>query len=559
MKNSALGSSELIRQAYELTTYSAKSLYYQWCTDYCANNKLKTDFLRIVRDRQEHREPNGERIGVVLQLILRDVTSDVFLKPLVSYQEPDLAPRSVMELTNLVNREGFYLLLTQSSITIFLRNQSEYDNQRNGGTALRNLCDQLSQVPDLNIYKDRHVKYFLSNVEDFSLLEFKKPTFLDFFLITQKLISNTMVVFLKNLSLLNRDTENSISLASFKKLFLSKLLETLRYGNVARGQHDPKLLRSIFHHPTADLAMEESVKRSIQKIIEDTTGIDPTQTRHFSEIINYADPQKLINNFGFDFNLFCLQTNDIYFVANLAKQTIDCQETSAPRGSCKQFENFNDNPKPEQLALNDFLNEICLRMLASSFHDACLVIVDFEEKTKVIDFQQIMNSQLSSLDKHCSLQSLYIGLSTKSFLELLFEVFSRDEVMVFLSSGCVEWKKLRAMLIKLIAMSGFQFEKILVCEDGLVKDNPTADGPPNTTIYRLQDTARVELIPQGHLKLQSYDSQTTLLISIESGKWRRVAFDEFVVDDTSNTTNIDNDFVIHDLTSASSRSAQDNE
>jgi hypothetical protein len=354
--------------------------------------------------------------------------------------------------------------------------------------------------------------------------------------------------------MLERDTDNSISLTAFKKLFIFKLLETLRYGNVTRGKSfDPKLFSSIFsQRSSADLALQESIKRSIQMKIEETTHIDPTKTSHFSEIMNYADAQQLISNLGFDLNLFCLQAqendNKSYFESNLVEHTISCQETSTPRrGSFKQFEDFNgitivpnDNPTPEQLALNDFLNEICLRMLDSCFHDACFVLVDLRDRTQVIDFQQIVNYQLS-LDKHCSLQSLSVGLSTKNFLELLFEISSQEDVRVFLSSGCIEWRKLRAMFLKLTAVSGFQFDRILVCQDGLVSE---AAGS-NIKVYRLQDTARVELFPQGPLALQSYDSQTTLLISVQNGKMRRVMFGELVIDGIANTTNIDDDFVIH--------------
>jgi hypothetical protein len=83
---------DLINRAYELTSYTAKSLYYQCYTNY------SSILSELERDKNPG-NPNSERIGDILQSILNDVKNDIFLKPSVSPQEPDLAPRSVMDLT----------------------------------------------------------------------------------------------------------------------------------------------------------------------------------------------------------------------------------------------------------------------------------------------------------------------------------------------------------------------------------------------------------------------------------------------------------------------------
>lgn len=493
--------------------YVAQSSYYQLFTEYTPNNKLKSNFVKMAKE--------NSKINLLLSTILRDTVHDVFLKPSIV---PDHAPKSVMELINQVHRDGFYLLRCRASLVIFLRDQDELiDNERNGISALEKLCSQL-----YSIKSSENLNYYISD-EEFNLRPFVALTFIDFFPLIQKLLLKNIIIFFNNLDQLSGNTNKFIDLSSFKNLFMLELLKILRYGNVTKGDYHPKILQSIFIKENADLVSEEEqAKRTIKTIITDKTGINPDPTANFVEIINHPNVGDLIQSIGFDINVFCFQIKQQYIKFY---NIVDDDDNELLVNNIIS----NGNPSRQETVLSNLLNEICLSMLNSCFHGKCLILTDDYDAKIVIDFQQI-----NSLDKYFTIPILsLVGLSTKTFLEVLMKISDPDTVATSLNSGFVHWSKLKLVFQSISFNENYQFGRIIVCQSGLRRD----DNSPTKRMY-LEPHASIEIFPNGCLDSGTYDSDSTLLISVQNGKMKRVPFEEFIVGDTSATTDIVGTFLI---------------
>jgi hypothetical protein len=304
-QDSSHNPNSLFLGVYHAGNYLAVSAYYKQ-RGYAINNKFKSNLIQITETKID---ACWENIGELLSVILDGCGAEFFLKPMKNEKN---SPKNLLQLINIVNRDGYYLLLSQASLTIFLRSQNDTnDNLRNGKDALRNLCQDLLDLFASEIMSSDH-QFFLSNVENFSVKQLSKHSYLNFSGITQSLIKNNVTILLNHLDKLPRGEEqvsheDLVSLIRFKDLFLLKILEILNYGNLNRRNDFDETLRSSDFYQDDDCCDGDShhdlLKMKIMRQIYQITGHQSNQRNHWEEIVNFLNPADLITSLGFNNSL----------------------------------------------------------------------------------------------------------------------------------------------------------------------------------------------------------------------------------------------------------------
>mmetsp|Transcript_1046 Transcript_1046/g.1052 ORF Transcript_1046/g.1052 Transcript_1046/m.1052 type:complete len:255 (+) Transcript_1046:1037-1801(+) len=223
--------------------------------------------------------------------------------------------------------------------------------------------------------------------------------------------------------------------------------------------------------------------------------------------------------------------------------SINHQPKRKGSGSFKPFVQYNqidpidfeDLSNEEQL-LQDFLNEVCLNIFNSCFHDSCLIL-KVNEKQIVIDFDQI-NSYPLSIERHCSLKTfLKIGMETKNFLQLLLNIADEQQVKQFLETGSARWYIIREMLLKMCEKNSSL--KMIIIQEGLEKSE--------SGHYFLLNSAAFEIFPKSNwFKPSTFSMDEIQLISVQGGKMRVVNYESLRIDDISEMNGISFDLEIHD-------------
>jgi hypothetical protein len=593
-----INTSSLFQEVYHAGNYLAVSAYYQQ-RGYAINNKFKSNLLLIAKEKID---ACWESIDELLSHILLECGSEFFLKPL---KDEKRSPKNLFQLINTVNRDGYYILLSQTSLTIFLRNEI-HDTLRNGKDALRNLCRELLDLFASEIMLTTEHKLFLSNVEDFHVKQVTSHSFINFYGITQSLIKNNVTILLSNLEKLPKGEdpmihEHLVSLVNFKDLFLLKILDILNYGNMnQRTDFDETLKSSDFYEDCRDDFNQTDIKMEIMRKIYQVTGQQTNRSDHLNEIVHFENPADLISSLGlnnslnpFDWQLENFTDLDagysLFTTSDILKmnaiQVTETQELGNISGSEWEEKSAIDEEAVRQLEM--FFKEVCLSLFDSCFHDTCLILTTDCEKKIVIDFNQLNHYQLR-IDNHSALKTLTFLrsetaaagaattgaaatgpatgrlITTKSFLEMLLEISDEQTMKTFLKTGCVVWRVIGPMIDQIAQSTG---KKFLVIENGLERckreterdslleaEAQEADVDElvseDSSSSFLVTGSQFEVFPKTEEWLKgdpilSCDDPPVLLISIHSGKMRAIEFSSLRIHDNSSPAGISPYFVIH--------------